>query len=110
MRALQKIIGQIYSPYKLKVQKQEWTLLLNSLVNSLPDDYQELKEQRQRTNLLALSDWDLFPGFKFLMTSYPGTTLNDYKKKGQNYKLSGLLIFSTKLNEYVSVDFVVRDN
>jgi hypothetical protein len=110
MRALQKIIGQIYRPYKFKVQRQDLTLLLNSLVNSLPDDYQELKEQRQRTNLLALSDWVLFPGFKFMMTSYPGTTLNDFKKKGQNYKLSGLRIFSTKLNDYVSADFLIHDN
>lgn len=110
MRALQKIFGQIYRPYKFKVQRQELTLLLNSLVNSLPDDYQELKEQRQRTNLLALRDWELFPGFKFIMTLYPGTTLNDFKKRGQNYKLSGLRIFSTKLNDYVNVDFIMHDN
>jgi hypothetical protein len=83
---------------------------MNSLINSLPDDYQDLKEQRQRTNLLALSDWVLFPGFKFITTSYPGTTLNDFKKRGQNYKLTGLRIFSTKLNDYVGVDLLIHDN
>jgi len=81
MRALQKLIGQVYRPYKFKVQRQELTLLLNSLINSLPDDYHELKEQRQKTNLLALSDWTSFPGFKLMMTSYPGTTLYDFKRR-----------------------------
>jgi len=32
MRALKKLIGQIYRPYKFKAQRQELTLLLNSLV------------------------------------------------------------------------------
>jgi hypothetical protein len=110
MRAIQKLIGQLYRPYKFKVQRQELTVLLNALVNSLPDDYLELKQQRQRTNFLALSDWALFPGFKFMMISYPGTTLSDFKKRGQNYRLSGLRIFSTKLNEYVGVHFIIHDN
>jgi len=110
MRALQKIVGRIYPLYKFKVQRQEWTLLLNALVNSLPDDYQELKEQRQRTNLLGLSDWVLFPGFKFMTTGFPGTTLNDFKKRGKNYKLSGQRIFSSKLNSYANVDFLIHDN
>ncbi len=35
---------------------------------------------------------------------------NDFKKRGQNYKLSGLRIFSTKLNDYVRVDFLIHDN
>ena len=47
MKALQKLIGQIYRPYKFKVQRRELTHLLNALVDSLPDDYRELKEQRQ---------------------------------------------------------------
>ena len=110
MRALKKIIGYIFPPYKFKAQRQEWTLLLNSLINSLPDDYQELKEQRQETNLLNLSDWVLFPGFKFITTGYPGTSLNDFKRRGRNFRLSGQRIFSKILNDYTNVDFIVHDN
>lgn len=56
---------------------------MDSLINSLSDDFDELKEQRRRTNLFNLSDWVLFPGFKFITIGYPGTTLNDFKKRGQ---------------------------
>ena len=110
MKALQKLIGQIYRPYKFKVQRRELTHLLNALVDSLPDDYRELKEQRQSTNVLALRDWTLFPGFKFIVTAYPGTTLDDFKKRGRNYKLSGLRIYAKKLSDYVDVDFLIHDN
>jgi hypothetical protein len=42
--------------------------------------------------------------------SYPGTTLNDFKKRGQNYKLTGQRIFSKKQNDYVNVEFLIHDN
>lgn len=110
MKAFQKLIGEFYKPYKLEVQRKERILLVNALVDSLPDEYSELKAQRHSTNLLSLNDWDLFPGFKFMLTAYPGTTLNDIKRKGRNYKLSGLRVFSKKLNEYTNVDFLIHDN
>jgi hypothetical protein len=74
MTGLQKIIGRIFPPYKFKVQRQEWTTLVDRLINGLPENFNELKEQRRRTNLLNLSDWVLFPGFKFMTIGYPGTT------------------------------------
>jgi hypothetical protein len=110
MTGLQKIIGRVFPPYKFKVQRQEWTTLVDSLINSLSDDFNELKEQRRRTNLFNLSDWDLFPGFKFMTIGYPETTLNDFKKRGQNYRLSGQRIFSKKLNDYANVEFLIHDN
>ncbi|MFM7852775.1 MAG: hypothetical protein ACKO96_12880 [Flammeovirgaceae bacterium] len=39
MTGLQKIIGRVFPPYKFKVQRQEWTVLVDSLINSLPDDF-----------------------------------------------------------------------
>ena len=108
MTGLQKILGLVFPPYKHKVQRQELTLLVNSLVNNLPKDFDELKEQRRRTNLFFLSDWVLFPGFKFMSIGYPGTTLNDFKKRGQNYRLSGQRIFSKKVNDYANVEFIVQ--
>lgn len=110
MTGLQKIIGRIFPPYKYKVKRQELTLLVDCLIQSLPDDFNELKEQRRSTTLYHLSDWVLFPGFKFMAIGYPGTTLNDFKKRGQNYRLSGQRIFSKKLNDYTNVEFLIHDN
>jgi hypothetical protein len=110
MTPLQKLIGRVFPSYKFKVQREEWTALVNALINSLPDDFNELKEQRRSTNLLNLSDWALFPGFKFLTIGYSETTLNDFKRRGQNYRLSGLRIFSKKQNDYVNVEFLIHDN
>lgn len=110
MTSLQKLIGRIFPPYKYKVERKELTLLVDSLIQSLPDDFNGLKEQRRTTSLYHLSDWDLFPGFKFMSIGYPGTTLNDFKKRGQNYRLSGQKIFSNKLNDYTDVEFLIHDN
>ena len=110
MTGLKKVIGRIFPPYKFKIQRQEWTTLVDSLINSLSDDFNELKEQRRRTNLLNLSDWNLFPGFKFMTIGFPGTTLNDFKKRGRNYRLSGQRIFSRKQNDYANVEFLIHDN
>ncbi|WKZ58860.1 MAG: hypothetical protein QY309_13385 [Cyclobacteriaceae bacterium] len=110
MTGLQKIFGLVFPPYKNKVQRQELTLLVDSLINSLPEEFHELKEQRRRTNLFFLSDWALFPGFKFMSIGYPGTTLNDFKKRGQNYRLSGERIFSKRVNDFVNVEFIINDN
>ena len=87
MTGLQKIIGRIFPPYKFKVQRKEWNTLVNGLVNSLSEDFDELKEQRRRTNLLNLSDWVLFPDFKFMTISYPGATLNDFKSEDKTTNL-----------------------
>ena len=110
MTGLQRIIGRVFPPYKFKVQRQEWTMLVDSLINSLTDDFNELKEQRRRTNLFNLSDWEVFPGFKFMTIGYPGTTLNEFKKRGQNYRLSGQRIFSRQQNQYANVEFLIHDN
>jgi len=110
MTGLQRIIGRVFPPYKFKVQRQEWTMLVGSLIDNLSDDFNELKEQRRRTNLFNLSDWDLFPGFKFMTIGFPGTTLNDFKKRRRNYRLSGQRIFSRKQNDYANVEFLIHDN
>ena len=110
MTGLQKLFGRIFPPYRHRIQRQELTLLVDSLVNSLPEDFNSLKEQRHRTNLFHLSDWKLFPGFKFMYIGYPGTTLNDFKKRGQNYRLSGQRLFSKRLNDYTIVEFLIQDN
>jgi hypothetical protein len=110
MDILQKIVGQIFPPYKRKVQRRERCLLLDALIFALPDDYRDLKEQRQKTQFFFFSDWVLFPGFRFLNIGYPGTTLNDFKKRGNHFKLSGLQIFSKKLDNFTDVEFIIHDN
>jgi hypothetical protein len=110
MKGIQKILGLVFPSYKQRVQRNELTLLVDSLINSLPAAFHELKEQRKKTNLFFLSDWALFPGFKFMSIGYPGTTLNDFKKRGQNYRLSGQRIYSKRENDYVGVEFIINDN
>ncbi|MGN8070907.1 hypothetical protein [Mucilaginibacter sp. 22184] len=110
MKGLKKLIGQIFPPYKFKIQRQEWTLLVDTLITNLPDDYQELKEQRQRTRLYGLSDWILFPGFMFITIGYDENGHREFKKRRTSYQLSGQRIFSKKLNDYTSVDFLIKEN
>lgn len=110
MNGLKKLIGKVFPPYKFKIQRQEWTLLVDTLINNLPDEYQELKDQRKRTRLFDLSDWNLFPGFKSMIIFYGEQEYGEFKKRGINYKLTGLKIFSKISNDYTSVDFLINDN
>jgi hypothetical protein len=110
MTLLQKLIGRIFPPYKFKVQRQEWTVIVDSLINALPDDFGDLKEQRRSTRLYNLSDWEAVPGFRFMTIGYSDAALKAFVKRGQNYKLSGQRIFSVKADRYVNVEFILRDN
>lgn len=110
MNKLQKIVGKLFPPYRFKIERQELTILVDSLISSLSEDFDDLKEQRKKTKLFNLNDWDLFPGFKFVTILYPGTTLNDFKKHGDNYKISGLRIYSKRQRDYKKAFFLIRDS
>jgi len=41
---------------------------------------------------------------------YRGETVFTYKKNGQNYKISGLQIFSRHNNKFEDVEILIQDN
>ena len=110
MNDLQKILGTVFPPYRFSVLRQEQGKLLNAIIDTLPDNFKEIKNQTKSGKFLGLNDWKLFPDFKFITISYSGETISEYKKRGQNFKINGLQIFSTKNKRFENIEILIQDN
>lgn len=110
MNTINKILCKLFPPYRFKLLRKEQNILLRTIINSLPNEFNLLKSQIQSLTFHGLADWKLFPDFKFLNLFYPGNTINEYKKLRQNYKISGIEIFSNKTKQYESVEILFNEN
>ena len=93
---INRILGKLFPPYRFKILRKEQNIILRAVIDSLPSDFNEFKSQIQSLTFLGLSDWKLFPDYKFVYFSFPGNTIYEYKKRGQNYMISGIEIYSKK--------------
>jgi len=107
---INKILGRLFPPYKFKLISKEQNVIFRAVIDSLPSNFNEFKLQVQSLTFHGLTGWELFPDYKFVYLSYPENTINEFKKKGQNYKLSGIEIFSNKNQKYENVELLVNDN
>ena len=110
MNIFQKILGTIFPPYKFKIIREEESKLLNSIVNALPEKYKDIKASTENSRLLGLNDWELHPGFKTLIISCSEEVLLNHRKRGENYKIQGIEIYSKEKDKYENVEILVRDN
>jgi hypothetical protein len=110
MNILQKILGTVFPPYKFSVLRQEQARLFTAIINSLPEDFNEIKQQTLSARLWGLDIWKLYPEFKFISLSYGGDTVFKYKKRGQSFKISGLQIFSNQNNKFEDIEILIQDN
>lgn len=110
MNILQKILGTIFPPYKHSVLRQEQARLFTAVISSLPEDFNEIKQQTLSARLWGLDNWKLFPDFKFVSLSYVGDTVFKYKKRGQDFKISGLEIFSNLTKQFEDIEILIHDN
>jgi len=110
MNIFQKIAGTLFPPYKFSVIRNEQGKLFSAIINSLPDEFREIKEQLTLARFMDLKDWVLFPDYKFVTMYYPGESLFRFKERGKNYKISGVTIFSKRTNKWEQIEILVHDN
>jgi hypothetical protein len=110
MNILQKTLGTVFPPYKFSVLRQEQAKLFKAIISALPDDFSEIKTQTFSGRLYGLDDWKLFPDFKFISMAYGGDTVFQYKRRGQNFKIAGLQIFSKRNNKFENIEILIQDN
>ena len=90
--------------------RQEQAKLFTAVISSLPEDLNSIKEQTLSGRLWGLDNWKLYPDFKFVSLSYGGNTVFKYKKRGQNFKISGLQIFSNLTRQFENIEILIQDN
>ena len=110
MNILQKILGAVFPPYKRSVLRQEQAKLFTVVISSLPEEFNEIKQQTLSARLWGLHNWKLYPDFKFISLSYGGDTVFKYKKRGQNFKISGLQVFSKLTRQFEDIEILIHDN
>jgi len=110
VNSFDKILGAIFPPHKFKVLREEGSKLFMSIISALPDDFGEIKSQTLLGKFWSFDDWQLYPDFKFVTLNYGGERLFQYRKRWQNYKISGLRIFSKKNNDFEDIEILIRDN
>lgn len=110
MNIFQKILGTVYPPYKYSILRQEQAKLFTAVISSLPEDLNQIKEHTLSARFWGLDDWKLYPDFKFIFLSYGGDTMFKYKKRGQNFKISGLQIFSNVSGRFEDIEILIQDN
>ncbi len=110
MNILQKILGTVFPPYRYSVLRQEQAKLFSTIINSLPQEFTDIKKQTLSARLWGLDNWKPYPDFKFVTLSYGGDTVFKYKKRGQNFKISGLQIFSKRTKQFEDIEILIHDN
>ena len=70
--------------------------LVKAIISALPNDFAIIKTQFCSCYVHDIKIWDSFPDYRIVVVGYPGKTYFEYKKRGQNFKISGLEIYSDK--------------
>jgi len=109
MNSLQKILSTFFPKYKNRQLRNDQFMLLSTIVSALPEDFQEIKDQLHLEDFLGLSNGTVIPEFKSFI-GYYSDTLAKFKKSGQNFKVSGLKIYSKRNGKFEDIELLVRDN
>lgn len=110
MNIFQKIIGLIFPSYRKSVVRQEENRLFIAIIKALPGSLSDIKINSINSKLFGLIDWKQYAGFKFVTFSVSEKTLLENRKRGCNFRISGISIFSLKTNKFEDVEFLVKNN
>ncbi len=112
MKIIDKILCKLSPTHLSKITKQWNELLVRSILAALPEDFSDLKKQADQIFAIYLSDWYAFPDYKgfVLSSTVQENTFEKFRKKGLNYKISGIEIFSKKTQKFESVDILIEHN
>ena len=109
MNFLQKTRATIFPKYKKRLLVKEHLNLLASIASVMPDEFQEIKFQLLSGDILGLISAPINPDFKSILVSY-SEEISKFKKRGQNFKISGLKVYSNRNKSFEKIELLVRDN
>ncbi len=110
MNFFQKMLGAIFPPYKFSVARKEEGKLFNAIIGALPSEFEGIKRQLSTARLMGLDNWSQYPDFKFTTMGYRGESLQQSKKRGENYSITGIKIYSKRTRKQEDVTLLVHHN
>jgi len=110
MNVFQKIFGIIFPPYKFAVLRKEQGQLFTAIITILPENMDLIKEGALSGKFLGFSEWKQYSDFKFCEVSYSQTQWTRNNKRGENFKIVGLQIYSNRTNQFEDIEILVQNN
>lgn len=110
MNILQKTLSAIFPKLKSSSVLKDQEKLFKAIINSLPNELSDIKIQAESNNFHGFKNWSLHPDFKYIEITYPEENYFKYKKRGRNFKISGLSIFSKVKQRTEEIEILLWDN
>jgi hypothetical protein len=110
MNVFQKILGIIFPPYKFAFLRKEQGQLFTAIITILPESMDLIKERALSGKFFGFSEWKLYSDFKFCEVSYSQTQRNSYEKRGENFKIVGLQLYSNRTDQFENIEILVQNN
>ena len=111
MNILRKALSAVIPGFGYRIIRDEQNTLFFTIVSSLPDEFKQLRQQTLQGRLHGFeTSWEQYPDFRFVSVSYSGETMYLYKKPGQNYRISGMRLFSLKNNRFEEAELLILNN
>ena len=84
--------------------------LFMAIMNALPNSFSEIKSQALSAQFFGFRECEYFPDFKSVTMCYSGDTMFHYKKRGMDFKITNIQIFSKKNNKYEDIEILINEN
>ncbi|MBE9462182.1 hypothetical protein ACFP1I_13165 [Dyadobacter subterraneus] len=110
MNVFQKILGIIFPPYKFAVLRREQGQLFTAIISVLPESMASIKEVALSGKFFGFSEWKEYPDFKFCEVSYSQTQWTSGNKRGENFKILGFQLYSSRTNQFEDIEILVKNN
>lgn len=110
MNILQKTLAAIFPKRKSAFTLKNQEKLFKTIISALPNELSDVKIQAENTYFHGFKNWSLYPDFKYTEITYPEDDYFKYKKRGRNFKISGLSIFSKVNQRTEEIEILLWDN
>lgn len=107
---VKKLFSYLWPPYFQALRRREAHDFFSALIDTLPSQFDHLRDQLRVARFWGIAEWPTKPDLMFIDQSYPGRTIEDLRKRGENVCISGLRVYSNKSRCFEAVELILRDN
>lgn len=106
---LQRLFSYVWPPYKFELRRGEQRRFISALLDSLPSQFDYLREQFKVAKFWGIGDWPTKPDFRFITQFFPPNTINDFTVRGRNLCIKGLRVYSNRSGRFEDIDLILRN-
>ena len=109
MNLLKKLFAPIWPPFNRELKCIEIQQMLAAFAENLPQEFHFVQEQLKVARVWGLDPWEQQPGFRFVTLFFPRLTLKDFEKRGKNFEIYGLKVFSKTTGAFEDISLLINN-